>query len=100
MSEPYPISITKTGDAIVCSIDMWRDVQEKIDRFFAERMEEEAVRQLREIGFERVVRCRDCKRFSLDDSDHDYRSGWWCHRWNTDMVKPDGFCSWGERRDA
>lgn len=45
-----------------------------------------------------VVRCRDCKRFSLDNSDHDYRSGWWCHRWNTDMVKPDGFCAWGKRR--
>lgn len=46
---------------------------------------------------EEIVRCRDCKRFSLDNSDHDYRSGWWCHRWNTDMVKPDGFCAWGER---
>ena len=45
---------------------------------------------------EEVVRCRDCKWFSLDNSDHDYRSGWWCHRWNTDMVKPDGFCAWGE----
>lgn len=45
-----------------------------------------------------IVRCRDCKRFSLDNSDHDYRSGWWCHRWNTDMVKPDGFCAWGERK--
>ena len=49
---------------------------------------------------EEIVRCRDCKRFSLDNSDHDYRSGWWCHRWDTDMVKPDGFCAWGERRDA
>lgn len=49
---------------------------------------------------EKIVRCRDCKRFSLDNSDHDYRSGWWCHRWNTDMVKPDGFCAWGKRRDA
>lgn len=48
---------------------------------------------------ERVVRCRDCKRFSLDNSDHDYRSGWWCHRWNTDMVKPDGFCAWGKRKE-
>ena len=48
---------------------------------------------------EPIVRCRDCKRFSLDNSDHDYRTGWWCHRWNTDMVKPDGFCAWGERRD-
>lgn len=49
---------------------------------------------------EEIVRCGDCKRFSLDNSDHDYRSGWWCHRWNTDMVKPDGYCAWGERRDA
>lgn len=49
---------------------------------------------------EEVVRCGDCKRFSIDNSDHDYRSGWWCHRWNTDMVKPDGFCAWGERMDA
>ena len=47
---------------------------------------------------EEIVRCRDCKRFSLDNSDHDYRSGWWCYRWNTDMVNPDGFCAWGERR--
>ena len=46
-----------------------------------------------------VVRCRDCACFSVDNSDHDYRSGWWCHRWNTDMVKPDGFCAWGERRE-
>lgn len=49
---------------------------------------------------ESIVRCRDCKRFSLDNSDHDYRSGWWCHRWNTDMVKPDGFCAWGKRRES
>ena len=48
---------------------------------------------------ERVVRCRDCKRFSLDNSDHDYRSGWWCHRWDTDMVKPNGFCAWGKRKE-
>lgn len=49
---------------------------------------------------EEIVRCRDCKRFAADQSDHEYRSGWWCHRWNTDMVKPDGYCSWGKRRDA
>lgn len=49
-------------------------------------------------GLQPIVRCRDCKRFSLDDSDHDYRSGWWCHRWNTDMVNPDGFCAWGVKR--
>ncbi len=47
-----------------------------------------------------LVRCRDCKRFAVDQSDHEYRSDWWCHRWNTDMVKPDGYCAWGVRRDA
>lgn len=47
---------------------------------------------------EEIVRCRDCKRFTIDQSDHDYRSGWWCKRWDTDMVKPDGFCAWGDRK--
>ena len=49
---------------------------------------------------EEIVRCRDCKRFAVDQSDHEYRSGWWCHRWNTDMVKPDGFCAWASRKES
>ena len=49
---------------------------------------------------EEIVRCRDCKRFAIDQSDHDYRSGWWCKRWDTDMVEPDGFCKWGKRKDV
>lgn len=104
MSEPYPISITKTGDAIVGSIDIWRDVQEKIGRFFAERTEEEAVRQLREIGFERVVRCRDCKYAEPDDSGRSYyKDMLWCSELGGDDSMPveyDDFCTWGERRDA
>ncbi len=49
---------------------------------------------------ERIVRCKRCRKFHLDNSDHDYRSGWWCDRWDTDMVEPGGFCAWGERKDA
>lgn len=49
---------------------------------------------------EEVVRCRDCKHFAVDQSDHDYRTGWWCKRWYTDMVKPDGFCAWGKRKES
>ena len=45
-----------------------------------------------------IVRCRDCKHFTFDKSDHEYRSGWWCTRWETDRVEPDGFCAWGERK--
>ena len=94
MSEPYPISITKTGDAIVYRIDMWQDVQEKINIFFAERMEEEAVKQLREIGFERVVRCRDCKFYLKEHK--------WCYYFEDSEFcpEPDGFCAWGERSDT
>lgn len=47
-----------------------------------------------------IVRCRDCERFAVDQSDHEYRSGWWCKRWDTDMVKPDGFCAWASRKES
>jgi len=49
---------------------------------------------------EEVVRCRDCGWFEPDGSDHEYRSGWWCKRWDTDMVKPDGFCAWASRKES
>ena len=42
-----------------------------------------------------IVRCRDCKH-----SDRSY----WCKRWgmygDLPSITPDGFCAWGERRDA
>lgn len=44
---------------------------------------------------EEVVRCKECGWFEPDGSDHEYRSGWWCKRWGTDMVEPNGFCKWG-----
>ena len=47
---------------------------------------------------EEIVRCGDCKRFDIDRSDHGFRSGYWCERWSTDAVYPDGFCAWGERK--
>lgn len=47
---------------------------------------------------EEIVRCEDCKHFTFDKSDHEYRSGWWCIRWETDRVEQDGFCKWGERK--
>lgn len=47
-------------------------------------------------SFAFVVPCKHCRKFHFDNSDHDYRSGWRCDRWGTDMVEPDGFCAWGE----
>lgn len=59
---------------------------------------------------EEVVRCRDCKHFC--DGRRDTAIGWvdvfTCdsEQWSTvslmpsHEVEPDGFCSWGERRDG
>ena len=47
---------------------------------------------------ERIVRCRDCKRVTIDQGDHDYREPLWCGLFHID-VSLDGFCKWGERRE-
>ncbi len=49
---------------------------------------------------EEIVRCRDCKHY--DDQDGEIGT---CDLGldNLDLysiVEPDGFCAWGERRDA
>lgn len=48
---------------------------------------------------ERIVRCRDCKHYILDEFDEAE-----CHQF-TDYYdqpvhwpEPDGFCKWGERK--
>ena len=43
-----------------------------------------------------VVRCRDCRKCSYDSLfDH-----WWCNMTlGTRRVKPDDFCSYGEREE-
>lgn len=51
----------------------------------------------RGIKCEEVVRCRDCKYASIDQSDHDYREPLWCGFHMMD-VKQDGFCAWGRRK--
>lgn len=38
---------------------------------------------------EEIVRCRDCKKCNIG----------WCVHFNN-IVKPDGFCKWGVRRDV
>ena len=44
---------------------------------------------------EQIVRCRDCRYASYDNR--------WCYRLTIAYeppITPEGFCSWGERRDA
>lgn len=47
---------------------------------------------LRECTGEEIVRCRDC-RFSPDDGQTCERDG---DEFNVTLVRPDGFCAWGE----
>ena len=42
-----------------------------------------------------VVRCRDCEHYTDDEMEYYHYCGSWC-----EQVTPDGFCAWGERRDA
>ena len=45
-----------------------------------------------------VVRCRDCRYYVADHEPID--PGWpmMCDESGRDMLEPDGFCAWGERR--
>lgn len=48
-----------------------------------------------------VVRCRDCKRCFKHTTKRNRQYMWICMRNDTDLyVRPDDFCSYGERKDA
>jgi hypothetical protein len=69
----------KTGCEYVGYIDPWTDEERLSD--------------------EEIVRCRDCK------SSKQTAYGMMCHHFSMSSgagwpVEPDGFCAWGERKDA
>ncbi len=59
---------------------------------------------------ERIVRCRDCKHahhyhpfnpYTRKPSEiEDWYCGWHSNAEGASEIEPDGFCAWGERRDA
>ena len=58
---------------------------------------EQVSERLRALGWEEVVRCRDCE--YLCDDGSTWGCGWHCSCLTTnDGTPPDGFCAWGERR--
>ena len=91
------------------TLDLDKITDERIRRIVAatdELMDEKLV----SAGYVKVVRCRDCKNAQVlhplnpitgVPAGIEY---WRCaHFWNADElcdVEPDGFCAWGERRDA
>lgn len=65
----------------------------------ARRVEENICEEvLARLGYVKPVRCKDCKRVTIDQGDHDYRETLYCgfHRMD---VRPDCFCSWGKRKE-
>ena len=61
-----------------------------------ERDAEQVAERLNELGWEKVVRCRDCRNFATD------KLGDYCTLFDFEDVKGmgDKFCAWGERRGA
>lgn len=46
-----------------------------------------------------IVRCKDCKNFEPDGEPSEvYPNSYWCDKL-TVYMPPNGFCSWGERRN-
>lgn len=100
MSNIEPNMRLELGDGFArATMEYGPDALDEMARRYAQKVDDEVTQQiLARLGYVKPVRCRDCEHFTVDNSDHDCRSGWWCKRWNTDMVKPDGFCAWGVRR--
>lgn len=51
--------------------------------------------KLASIGYVKVVRCEDCKHFRSHGDDYLF-----CNLASRELDGGDGFCAWGERRDA
>ena len=67
------------------------------DSVIAELHEQEVKQvegQLRALGWEKVVRCRDCKYYVKHPDTYDR-----CV-FSEKYARSDGFCSWGERRES
>lgn len=71
------------------TLDLDKITDERI-RHIAAATDELMDEKLASIGYVKVVRCRDCKRFTERAV---------CTNGFID-GNPDAFCSWGERRDA
>lgn len=103
---PYhPIKIERDEEtgALRCmvTVNLFEEYTRMIDRGIAEQGEAAMDAALEAHGYtkERIVRCKDCKRVTIDQGDHDYREPLWCGLHRMDVCL-NGFCAWGERKAA
>ena len=54
--------------------------------------------EMKMVQREEIVRCRDCKDYRASDATC---HSWQWHNWEAAIeVEPDGFCSFGERKEG
>lgn len=76
--------------------DLYQDCIDRVARKIEAEGEKALALALKEHGFEKVTRCRDCK-FADEDHYGAWGRTWHCERFGD--AEPDGFCAWGERKD-
>lgn len=98
---PYhPIKIERDEEtgAVSCTVtvNLFEEYMRMIDRRIAEQGEKAMDAALEAHGYtkERIVRCRDCRWCMA------YSSAVYCDRFAHRLPDMDGFCAWGERREA
>ena len=69
-------------------------VLNEMARRVGDKLDEEILARL---GYVKPVRCKECKRVTIDQGDHDYREPLWCDLFHPD-VSLDGYCAWGKRK--
>lgn len=98
----YPIKIEKDEETgalrYTATVNLLEEYMRMIDRRIAEQGEAAMDAALEAHGYtkERIVRCKDCKHFT--------ESMAWPGAHECDFinrgVESDGYCAWGERREA
>ena len=76
------------------TLDLDKITDERI-RHIAAATDELMDEKLASIGYVKVVRCGDCKHFRSHGDDYLF-----CNLAARELDGGDGFCAWGERRDA
>ena len=100
MSDTRPkLTLNQNGVLTRMEVEYTTDTLDEMAHRVAERIENELTQQiLARLGYVKVVRCRECRRVTIDQGDHDYREPLWCGLFRMD-VSLDGYCAWGERKE-
>lgn len=88
------ISVTAECDFQSTADEFVNHVMREIDEYSVEQVSE----RLHALGWEKVVRCRDCKHYRENING----CAEFGDEWNDEYanVEPNGFCAWGVRKEG